>query len=211
MPGEDARVASGPPYELPYEVVDVFTETAYAGNPLAVVLDADGLSTGQLQAIAGEFNLSETAFPLSSGRADYRLRIFTPHIELPFAGHPSVGAAHTLARLGRIRSGAVVQDCGAGLLPVDVDPAGATLTGGQPEVGPSLDAAVLLAAVGLGVGDLDPAAAPGVAGCGDLLRLPAGAGRGAGPRDPGPGVRVRPHVPSGVRPHVLSSRHVEFR
>lgn len=166
MSGEDARVAGGLPYELPYEVVDVFTETAYTGNPLAVVLDADGLSTGQLQAIAGEFNLSETAFPLPSGRADYRLRIFTPHTELPFAGHPSVGAAHTLARLGRIRTGAVVQDCGAGLLPLDVDPAGATLTGGQPELGPALDAAALLAAVGLGAGDLDPVAAPGVAGCG---------------------------------------------
>ncbi|MGZ6791938.1 MAG: PhzF family phenazine biosynthesis protein, partial [Mycobacteriales bacterium] len=135
---------------LAYEVVDVFTGTAFAGNPLAVVLDADELTTGQLQALAREFNLSETAFPLRAPEgATYGLRIFTPEAELPFAGHPSVGAAWVLHRLGRIAAGANTQACGAGLLPVDVDADGATLTGGTPRAGEPLDPAPLLAAVGL--------------------------------------------------------------
>ena len=100
---------------LPYHVVDVFTDRPYAGNPLAVVLGADDLSTESLQAIAREFNLSETAFPMDSDReADYRVRIFTAATELPFAGHPSIGTAWLLARLGRIPAGAVRQDCAAG-------------------------------------------------------------------------------------------------
>jgi trans-2,3-dihydro-3-hydroxyanthranilate isomerase len=137
---------------LAYHVVDVFTDRAYAGNPLAVVLDADDLGTEQLQAVAREFNLSETAFPLpptDAGAADYRVRIFTPAQELPFAGHPSVGTAWLLARLGRIRTGAVRQECGAGILPVEVSAAGATLTGGAPTAGAELDPEPLLAAVRL--------------------------------------------------------------
>jgi trans-2,3-dihydro-3-hydroxyanthranilate isomerase len=96
---------------LRYEIVDVFTGTAFAGNPLAVVLDADDLSGEQMHALAREFNLSETAFPVSPSRADreagadYRLRIFTPAMEIPFAGHPSVGAAWVMARLGRVGAG----------------------------------------------------------------------------------------------------------
>ena len=80
---------------LAYDVVDVFTDTAFAGNALAVVHGADGLDDPQLQALAREFALSETAFPLppTDLAADYRLRIFTPLTELPFAGHPTVGAA----------------------------------------------------------------------------------------------------------------------
>ena len=103
---------------LPYHVLDVFTDRPFAGNPLAVVLDADDLSAGQMQAVAREFNLSETTFPLPSDQADYRVRIFTPGQDLPFAGHPSVGTAWLLARLGRIRTGPVRQECGAGILPV---------------------------------------------------------------------------------------------
>ncbi|MEJ7703944.1 MAG: PhzF family phenazine biosynthesis isomerase [Geodermatophilaceae bacterium] len=114
---------------LHYEIVDVFTDVAFTGNPLAVVLDADDLSTEQMQALAREFNLSETAFPLPSTVADYRLRIFTPQAELPFAGHPSIGAAHTLARLGRLTAGPVVQECGAGLLPLHVAADSVRLTG----------------------------------------------------------------------------------
>jgi trans-2,3-dihydro-3-hydroxyanthranilate isomerase len=150
---------------LPYEIVDVFTDRAFAGNPLAVVLDGEALTTDQMQSLAREFHLSETAFPLPSERADYRLRIFTPEVELPFAGHPSVGAAHTLARLGRLRTGAVMQECGAGLLPVHIGPDSVTLTGGAPEVGPELDPAPLLAAVGLAEGDL-AGPPPRLAGCG---------------------------------------------
>lgn len=139
---------------LSYHVVDVFTDRPYAGNPLAVVLDAEELPAASLQRIAAEFHLSETVFPMRSERADYRARIFTPAAELPFAGHPSVGAAHTLARLGRIRTGMVVQECGAGLLPIEVDGDGATLTGGAPHVGADVDPAPYLAALGLTADDL---------------------------------------------------------
>lgn len=149
---------------LHYEVVDVFTDRPFAGNPLAVVLDADGLSGEQLQALAREFNLSETAFPLPSQVADYRLRIFTPTAELPFAGHPSIGSAHTLVRLGRLPAGSVLQECGAGRLPLSVGPVEVSLTGGRPTLGGDLDAGRLLAAV-----CLEPADGAGrarVAGCG---------------------------------------------
>jgi trans-2,3-dihydro-3-hydroxyanthranilate isomerase len=82
-----------------YAILDVFTETALEGNPLAVVLDADGLDDAQMQAIAREFNLSETVFVLPAEKpvATARLRIFTPQRELPFAGHPTVGSAVLLA------------------------------------------------------------------------------------------------------------------
>jgi len=78
-----------------YAVLDVFTEEALSGNPLAIVLDAEGLDTARMQAIAGEFNLSETVFVLPPENAAHtaRLRIFTPGTELPFAGHPTVGTA----------------------------------------------------------------------------------------------------------------------
>lgn len=152
---------------LRYDVVDVFTDRPYAGNPLAVVHGGRELSTAQMQAIAAEFHLSETVFPLPpTGDADYRVRIFTPGRELPFAGHPSVGAAWVLARDGLISSGDVVQECGAGLLPVRVDPYGALVTGGASEVGPALDGAALAAAVGLAPSDVDPAVPAGVAGAG---------------------------------------------
>lgn len=153
---------------LPYDVVDVFTDRAYAGNPLAVVHDAHSLTTGQMQAIAAEFGLSETVFPLrpTTSDATYRLRIFTPVHELPFAGHPSIGAAWVLARNELIPSGEVVQECGAGLLPVEVDGGGARVTGGPPAVGEDLDADLLAAAVGLSLDDVDGAAAPGIAGAG---------------------------------------------
>lgn len=140
---------------LPYEVVDVFTDTPFAGNPLAVVLDGDDLTTAQMQALAREFNLSETAFPLRAPEgATYGLRIFTPATELPFAGHPSVGSALVLQRLGRLSSGPQVQACGAGLLPMHLEDGRATLTAGEPTVGEPLDPAPLLAALGLHDEDL---------------------------------------------------------
>jgi trans-2,3-dihydro-3-hydroxyanthranilate isomerase len=135
--------------DLTYHVVDVFTDRAFAGNPLAVVLDADDLSTEQLQALAREFNLSETAFPVRDDEADYRLRIFTPFAELPFAGHPSVGTAALLAALGRVAPGRLVMRCGAGLLPVTAAPDRAEITGGTPSVGAAFDAASVLAACSL--------------------------------------------------------------
>jgi trans-2,3-dihydro-3-hydroxyanthranilate isomerase len=145
--------------DLEYEVVDVFTDRPFTGNPLAVVLGADDLDTPALQAIANEFHLSETAFPMAPGDgepADYRLRIFTPEVELPFAGHPSIGAAWVLARRGAVRPGPVVQSCGAGRLALELAPDGGpvTLTGGTPSAGDPLDAGPLLRAVGLGSRDV---------------------------------------------------------
>jgi trans-2,3-dihydro-3-hydroxyanthranilate isomerase len=140
-----------------YRVVDVFADAAFTGNPLAVVFDAGHLETARLQAIAREFNLSETTFPLppEDPRADYRVRIFTPTTELPFAGHPSVGTAWVLADEGTIKPGRVVQQCGVGNLELDVAGAGGpvTLTGGPPTVSEPLDPAPLLAAVRLGAQD----------------------------------------------------------
>ena len=155
---------------LRYEVVDVFTDRPFAGNPLAVVFGADELAGDQMQALAREFNLSETIFvlPPADPAATYRVRIFTPAAEIPFAGHPSVGAAVTLLRAGRFAAGTVVQECGAGLLPITVSDAGtATLTGGTPTLGDPLDPARLLAAVGLTADDLVAGGpAPRSAGCG---------------------------------------------
>jgi trans-2,3-dihydro-3-hydroxyanthranilate isomerase len=147
--------------ELEYRVVDVFTDTAFAGNPLAVVLDADHLRTSQMQTLAAEFRLSETAFPLRPTDAerargvDYRLRIFTPTTELPFAGHPSVGTAWVMHDLARVPAGRITQACGAGDLPVSVSDRGAELTGGEPSASAPVDPIPLLAAVGLTAADLD--------------------------------------------------------
>ena len=105
-----------------YLQVDVFAPRAGAGNPLAVVYDAQGMEEAAMQAFAAWTNLSETVFflPPSDGGADYAIRIFTPRMELPFAGHPSVGAAWAAldAGLAREREGTLVQECAAGLLPV---------------------------------------------------------------------------------------------
>jgi trans-2,3-dihydro-3-hydroxyanthranilate isomerase len=160
-------VADPAPADLAYEVVDVFTGRAFAGNPLAVVLDADELTTEQCQALAFEFHLSETSFlcaPTEPG-ADYRVRIFTPFAELPFAGHPSVGAAHTLVRLGRLPAGTLRQECGAGVLDVEVDDDGARLAGGRPTLEDGPDPAALAEAVGLSAADAVGLPAH-VAGCG---------------------------------------------
>jgi trans-2,3-dihydro-3-hydroxyanthranilate isomerase len=141
---------------LEYWVVDVFADETFAGNPLAVVLDGDDLTTEQMQSLALEFNLSETTFPVRTDTdgADYRLRIFTPTAELPFAGHPSVGTAWLMHSLGRVGAGRVVQECGAGLLPLEVGMDGAALTGGAPSVSEPVDALPIAEAVGLTAADL---------------------------------------------------------
>jgi PhzF family phenazine biosynthesis protein len=100
--------------------VDVFTAEACLGNPVAVVLDADGLTTDEMARFARWTNLSETTFvlPPSDHRADYRVRIFTPTTELPFAGHPTLGTCHAwLSAGGQPRqSSEVIQECGVGLV-----------------------------------------------------------------------------------------------
>ncbi|MBM7492322.1 trans-2,3-dihydro-3-hydroxyanthranilate isomerase [Micromonospora luteifusca] len=152
---------------LAYEIVDVFTDRPFAGNPLAVVFGAEALATEQMQALALEFNLSETVFVLPPTQigATYRARIFTPVEELPFAGHPSVGAAVTASRRGMFGVGQVTQECAAGVLPIAVTATGATLTGGTPTLGPELDPEPLLEIAGL-VADDHIGPAPRVAGCG---------------------------------------------
>ncbi len=153
---------------LPYEVVDVFTDRPFTGNPLAVVFDGEALGRDQMQALAREFHLSETVFilPPTSPDATYRARIFTPGTELPFAGHPSVGAAVTAGRRAGRGPGPVVQECGAGLLPITVyEDGSATLTGGTPTVGEPLDPAPLLAMASLTAADF-AGPAPRIAGCG---------------------------------------------
>lgn len=101
-------------------MVDVFGDGAFAGNPLAVIADGNGLSTEEMQRIAHWLNLSETTFllpPIDPG-ADYRVRIFTVDRELPFAGHPTLGSAHAWLENGGTpkADGMVVQECGAGLV-----------------------------------------------------------------------------------------------
>jgi len=108
-----------------FREVDVFTDVPYQGNPLAVVLGADGLTTEQMQRFANWTNLSETTFVLepNASAADYRVRIFTPSQELPFAGHPTLGTCHAWLEAGgapRIR-GMMIQQCEAGLVTVSAD------------------------------------------------------------------------------------------
>ena len=102
--------------------VDVFTADPYRGNPVAVVLDGTGLSTGDMQRFAHWMNLSETTFvlPPADAGADYRVRIFTPVAELPFAGHPTLGTCHAWLTTGGTprQAGTIVQECGAGLVPL---------------------------------------------------------------------------------------------
>jgi PhzF family phenazine biosynthesis protein len=109
----------------PFVQVDVFTAVPMAGNPLAVVLDAGGLDDAAMQRFARWTNLSETTFvvPTSAPGASYRVRIFTPLAELPFAGHPSVGTAWALLDAGLVKpnAGRLLQECGAGLLEVNVE------------------------------------------------------------------------------------------
>src|SRR5262245_18972273 len=106
----------------PFCQIDVFTTTPYTGNPVAVVLDGGGLTIEQMQRFANWTNLSETTFvlPPSEPEADYRVRIFTPALELPFAVHPTLGTCHAWLEAGGTpkRDGLVVQQCAAGLIPI---------------------------------------------------------------------------------------------
>jgi PhzF family phenazine biosynthesis protein len=106
----------------PFRQVDVFTTTPYLGNPVAVVLGADGLSDELMRRFARWTNLSETTFVLApeAGGADYRVRIYTPGRELPFAGHPTLGTCHAWLEAGGSpgRDDVITQECGAGLIPV---------------------------------------------------------------------------------------------
>ena len=158
---------------------DVFTARRFAGNPLAVFPDASGLSDEQMQAIARELNLSETAFvlPARSAEATLRLRIFTPAVELPFAGHPTIGTAIVLALEGFIDASdgetRVVFEESVGPVPVTIVRSGdsitATLSAAQmPEYGPPAPPDHVLAALlGLDESEIVPRpAAPAAVSCG---------------------------------------------
>jgi len=148
--------------------LDVFTDTPYAGNPLAVITDGDGLSTEVMQAVAREMNLCETVFiqkPADNG-ALARLRIFTTTRELPLAGHPVVGTWFLLAELGVVpaREGSVhvMQQTGAGVLPVEIEfqngrPHRVTMTQKPAQFkNPKLSKAALAQGLGLKLADFDP-------------------------------------------------------
>jgi trans-2,3-dihydro-3-hydroxyanthranilate isomerase len=108
--------------KLPFQTVDVFTDRKFGGNPLAVLPDARGLSTAQMQAIAAEFNYAETTFvlPPKDPAHTAEVRIFTPKAEMPFAGHPNVGTAFVLARLNDFRGDHMVFEEKAGLVKMDL-------------------------------------------------------------------------------------------
>jgi PhzF family phenazine biosynthesis protein len=105
-----------------FRQVDVFTTTPYLGNPVAVVLDSGGLADADMQLFTRWMNLSETTFvlPPTLDGADYRVRIFTPSVELPFAGHPTLGTCHAWLEAGGTphQAGLIVQECAAGLIPI---------------------------------------------------------------------------------------------
>jgi PhzF family phenazine biosynthesis protein len=107
-----------------FKQMDVFSSVPLKGNPLAVILDAEGLSDAQMQSIARWTNLSETTFvlPATDPAADYRVRIFTTQEEFPFAGHPTLGTAHALLEAGLLPKtpGTLIQQCGVGLVPVRI-------------------------------------------------------------------------------------------
>jgi PhzF family phenazine biosynthesis protein len=140
-----------------FRQVDVFSAAAFRGNPLAVVLDGSDLDTGRMQQLASWTNLSETTFvlPPSDDRADYQVRIFTTDLELPFAGHPTLGTCHAwLSAGGAPRDpDMIIQQCGAGLVRIRPD-AGRLAFAAPPLVrsGPADEPLVIRIAGMLGIG-----------------------------------------------------------
>lgn len=142
---------------------DAFTDRPFAGNPCAILPEAEGLSTEEMQAIANELNLSETAFVLPSDKAAIRVRYFTPRTEIPFAGHPTIATVFALAEAGRFSLEAPVTtldvEFGIGVLPVEIEvdgdrPVRVIMTQQAPAFGPTIDRATVAAGLGLAAGDL---------------------------------------------------------
>ena len=132
-----------------FKQVDVFTDVPFQGNPVAVVIDAEGLDTATMQRIASWTNLSETTFLLPSTVADYRLRIFTPLQELPFAGHPTLGSAHAALESGFVaKKASLKQECRAGIMELGVEGAQIFVRGPQPKVA-EIDSARLARTLGV--------------------------------------------------------------
>ncbi len=167
---------------LDYFVVDVFSDTALKGNPLAVVFDTAGLSTDKMQSIAREFNLSETTF-VQRRAADIeraegvRVRIFTTREELNFAGHPTLGSASVLKMQApeTVIDNTVTLALNVGPVPVQFSGAGlhGEMTQRDPEFGTELDRATVAQLIGLAVDDLDPALTPQVVSTGTAFAIVA--------------------------------------
>jgi len=170
-------------YELDYFLVDVFTETALMGNPLAVVMNTARLSTEQMQAIAREFNLSETTFverraPEEEASVGVRVRIFTTEEELPFAGHPTLGTASVLKLTApeTVHDGDTVTLAeNVGPIPVrfadPLRPLAGEMTQRDPEFGVKLDAPRVAELCGLNLEDLGPVAPPQVVSTGTAFAI----------------------------------------
>lgn len=163
---------------LHYHLVDVFTDRAFGGNPLAVVTNGRGVSDETMQAVAKEFNLSETTFvlPPDDPRHDWRVRIFTPAHELPMAGHPTVGTTFVLAREHMIprgeRESKIVLEEGVGPVPVRVEfkngePSFAEMSQPLPTFGPGLeDRKAFAAMLSLEESDIEPELPVQIISCG---------------------------------------------
>jgi trans-2,3-dihydro-3-hydroxyanthranilate isomerase len=165
---------------LNFETVDVFTSTKFGGNPLAVVLNAEGLTAEQMQAIAGEFNLAETAFVLPPKDPEHTaaVRIFTPRYEMPFAGHPNVGTGYVLARAGKsygwpITGDSMIFEEKAGLVRIDVMKQNGVVTGSRvasPQLlsfGADIPLDLVASAASISVDDIETSIhAPRIASCG---------------------------------------------
>ncbi len=168
--------------ELDYYIVDVFTKTAFEGNPLAVVMDTANLTTERMQAIAREFNLSETTFverrPTQvEQREGVRVRIFTTQEELDFAGHPTLGTASVLRMNApeTVRQNTVTLAQNVGAVPVRFDGDGSfgEMTQRDPEFGAELDAREVAALTGLTLEDLDAALPPQLVSTGTAFAIVA--------------------------------------
>lgn len=135
-----------------FKQVDVFTSRPLYGNPVAVVLRADGMSDGDMQQFASWTNLSETTFvlPPENPAASYRVRIFTPRAELPFAGHPTLGTAHAVLEAGvaQARNGKLVQECAVGLVEVTVGDTGLSFRLPRYAATPADDGKTIVEAIG---------------------------------------------------------------
>lgn len=208
--------------KIAFQTVDVFTDTRFGGNPLAVIPDATGLTTPQMQAIAGEFNLSETTFVLPPRDPAHtaQVRIFTPRAELPFAGHPNVGTAFVLARAGRCHGRPILGDRLlfeeiAGLVPIDLSRddgvvVSARLAAPRPlTLGDALDPAIVAAMVGLDTADILTARHPPViASCGNDFLYAELASRAALAKASARTDRLAEHLPMtravGVHLYVAS-------
>ena len=173
--------------QLDYVIVDVFTDTALAGNPLAVVTDTVGLETARMQAIAREFNLSETTFVQRRSTTQeeaegVRVRIFTTQEELPFAGHPTLGTASVLKMFSAdaVRDNTVRLGLNVGVVPVRFrasasgsDALFGEMTQRDPEFGAELDPAEVARITGLAADDIEPSVPPQVVSTGTAFAIVA--------------------------------------